>query len=381
MSKKIKIALITERRADYSRFKPLLEIVKKDKQLEYNLIVTGLHLLDNHGKTINEIKKDGFKISHKLKMFYNSYKGDGASMVESMGNILNEIPKVLTNIKPDLILAGFDIGANFAIVVTGAHLNIPIAHIQGGELSGSIDESLRHSMSKFSNFHFVSNDDSKKRLIKMGENKKNIFVVGCPSIDALKNAKDINTKLLNKKFGLKFDDKFACMLQHPVTTENKSSEFQISQTLKALKLSKIPTFIILPNNDSGYVEIIKKIKLSNYKWTSTLSIDEYKTILKKCTFVIGNSSSGIHEAATYKKPVINIGTRQNKRLKSFNILNADYNYRDIKKKIDICLYNKLFLKKIQNVKNPYGDGKSAKKIIKIIKKLNLKLSTQKVNTY
>ena len=186
MSKKIKIALITERRADYSRFKPLLEIVKKDKQLEYNLIVTGLHLLDNHGKTINEIKKDGFKISHKLKMFYNSYKGDGASMVESMGNILNEIPKVLTNIKPDLILAGFDIGANFAIVVTGAHLNIPIAHIQGGELSGSIDESLRHSMSKFSNFHFVSNDDSKKRLIKMGENKKNIFVVGCPSIDALK---------------------------------------------------------------------------------------------------------------------------------------------------------------------------------------------------
>ncbi len=381
MSKKIKIALITERRADYSRFKPLLEIVKKDKQLEYNLIVTGLHLLDNHGKTINEIKKDGFKISHKLKMFYNSYKGDGASMVESMGNILNEIPKVLTNIKPDLILAGFDIGANFAIVVTGAHLNIPIAHIQGGELSGSIDESLRHSMSKFSNFHFVSNDDSKKRLIKMGENKKNIFVVGCPSIDALKNAKDINTKLLNKKFGLKFDDKFACMLQHPVTTENKSSEFQISQTLKALKLSKIPTFIILPNNDSGYVEIIKKIKLSNYKWTSTLSIDEYKTILKKCAFVIGNSSSGIHEAATYKKPVINIGTRQNKRLKSFNILNADYKYRDIKKKIDICLYNKLFLKKIQNVKNPYGDGKSAKKIIKIIKKLNLKLNTQKVNTY
>ena len=274
MSKKIKIVLITERRADYSRFKPLLEIVKKDKQLEYNLIVTGLHLLNNHGKTINEIKKDGFKISHKLKMFYSSYKGDGASMVESMGNILNEIPKVLTNIKPDLILAGFDIGANFAIVVTGAHLNIPIAHIQGGELSGSIDESLRHSMSKFSNFHFVSNDDSKKRLIKMGENKKNIFVVGCPSIDALKNAKDINTKLLNKKFGLKFDDKFACMLQHPVTTENKSSEFQISQTLKALKLSKIPTFIILPNNDSGYVEIIKKIKLSNYKWTSTLSIDE-----------------------------------------------------------------------------------------------------------
>ena len=164
MSKKIKIVLITERRADYSRFKPLLEIIKNDKRFEYYLIVTGLHLLKEHGRTINEIKKDGFRISHRIKMFDENYKGNGASMVESMGNILQKIPKILVKIKPSLILAGFDIGANFSIVVSGAHLNIPIAHIQGGELSGSIDESLRHSMSKFSNFHFVANLDAKNRL-------------------------------------------------------------------------------------------------------------------------------------------------------------------------------------------------------------------------
>ena len=381
MSKKIKLALITERRADYSRFKPLLEVIKKDKKFEYSLIVTGLHLLEEHGKTISEIKKDGFKISHRIKMFDENYKGNGVSMVKSMGNILQKIPKILIKIKPNLILAGFDIGANFSIVVSGAHLNIPTAHIQGGELSGSIDESLRHSMSKFSNFHFVANLDAKKRLIKMGEKKKNIFIVGCPSIDALRSAKDIKTKLLNKKFGFNFDNKFACMLQHPVTSENNSSKFQISQTLKALKQSGIPSFIILPNNDSGYIEIIKEIKLSSYKWTSTLSIEEYKTILKKCSFIIGNSSSGIHEAATYKKPVINIGTRQNKRLKSINILNTDYNYKNIKKKIDICLKNKSFLKKVKKVKNPYGEGNSAKKIVKIIKKLDLNINTQKINTY
>ena len=381
MSKKIKVVLITERRADYSRFKPLLEIIKKDKKIEYSLIVTGLHLLKEHGKTIGEIKKDGFKISYKIKMFDRNYKGDGVSMVKSMGNILQKIPKILVKIKPNLILAGFDIGANFSIVVSGAHLNIPTAHIQGGELSGSIDESLRHSMSKFSNFHFVANLDAKKRLIKMGEKKKNIFVVGCPSIDALRNAKDIKTELLNKKFGFNFDNKFACMLQHPVTSENKSSRLQISQTLKALKHSGIPSFIILPNNDSGYIEIIKEIKMSNYKWASTLSIEEYKTILRKCSFIIGNSSSGIHEAATYKKPVINIGTRQNKRLKSVNILNADYKYQDIKKKINTCLKNESFLRKVKKVKNPYGEGNSAKKIVRIIKKLDLNIKTQKINTY
>ena len=172
MLKKIKILVITERRADYSRFKPILEIIKKDRHLDYCLIVTGLHLLKEHGKTIKEIKRDGFKISHTIKMFDNTYKGNGASMVKSMGNVLKIIPQILSKSKPDLILAGFDIGANFSTVISGAHLNIPIAHIQGGELSGSIDESLRHAMSKFSNFHFVANTDAKLRLIKMGEKKK-----------------------------------------------------------------------------------------------------------------------------------------------------------------------------------------------------------------
>ena len=381
MSKKIKIALITERRADYSRFKPILKKIKKEKYIDYHLIVTGLHLLKENGETIKEIKKDGFKIAHKINMFEKGYKGDGDSMVRSMGNVLIALPKILKKINPNLILAGFDIGANFSIIISAAHQNIPTAHIQGGELSGSIDESLRHSMSKFSNFHFVANTDAKKRLVKMGEKSKNIFIVGCPSIDALKEAKGIDIKTLSNKYNFNFENKFACMLQHPVTSENKSSKFQISQTLKALKNSHIACFIILPNNDSGYKDIIKEIKLSNYKWTSTLSINEYKTVLKKCSFIIGNSSSGIHEAATFKKPVINIGSRQNKRLKSSNILNANYDHKEIYNKIKKCLNDKLFLKKVRKVKNLYGTGNSASQIIRIIKKLNLDINTQKINTY
>ena len=381
MSKKIKVAIITERRADYSRFKPILDILKKDKKFNYQLIVTGLHLLKDHGSTINEIKKDGFKILKKINMFNKGYKGDGASMIFAMGNVMKDLSKILKNIKPDIILSGFDIGANFSIVVAGAHLNIPIAHIQGGELSGSIDESLRHAMSKFSNFHFVSNLDAKKRLTKMGELSKNIYIVGCPSLDALKAVKEESLQALSNKFKFNFSKEYACVIQHPVTTESFSSEFQITQTLKALEINKISSFVIMPNNDSGYKNIVQKIKFSGVKWTPTLSLSEYKTILKNCSFLIGNSSSGIHEASTYKKPVINIGTRQNKRLQSNNIINVDYDYKKINKKIKYVLANKYFLKRLKNIKNPYGDGKSSIKIIQILKKLNLKVNTQKTNTY
>mgnify|MGYP001295445130 FL=1 len=381
MSKKIKVAIITERRADYSRFKPILNFLKKDKKFEYQLIVTGLHLLKEHGSTINEIKKDGFKILKKINMFNKGYKGDGSSMIFAMGNVMQALSKILKDIKPNIILSGFDIGANFSIVVAGTHLNIPVAHIQGGELSGSIDESLRHAMSKFSNYHFVANVDAKKRLIKMGEVSKNIHIVGCPSLDALKNTKEKNLNVLSNKFKFQFSKKYACIIQHPVTTENFSSEFQIIQTLKALKMSKIQSFIIMPNNDSGYKNIVKKIKFSKMKWTPSLSLSEYKTILKNCSFLIGNSSSGIHEAATFKKPVINIGTRQNKRLKSSNVINVGYDYKKINQKINFVLKNKKFLKQLNKIKNPYGDGKSAIKIIKILKKLDLKNNTQKTNTY
>ena len=168
LSKK-KIMLITERRADYSRFKPILKLIKNDKNLNYNLIVTGLHLLKTHGKTIKEIKKDGFVVHKVIKNFNDkSLNKSGAEMTTALGKVFLELSNYVKKINPDIILSGFDIGANFALTVVGAHLNIPVAHIQGGEVTGSIDESLRHAMSKFSNYHFVANQDAKIRLIIVG---------------------------------------------------------------------------------------------------------------------------------------------------------------------------------------------------------------------
>lgn len=381
MLNKKKVLILTERRADYSRFKPILKLIKKDKKLKYSLVVTGLHLLKSHGYTINEIKKDSFKIHYKFKNFLEKKIDDEKNMIFAISETMKNITKILKKEKPDIILSGFDIGANFALTVAGAHMNIPIAHIQGGERTGSIDESLRHAMSKFSNFHFVANSDAKNRLIKMGEDKKNIFNVGCPSLDALFEEKDVDEKILEKKFKIDLSKKFIIIIQHPVTTENLNSKKQILETIHAVKKSKIQGLFVLPNNDTGHYQIIKVIKKINLNWTETLKLQEYKSLLKKSSVLVGNSSSGIHEAASFKIPVVNIGTRQNGRLKPENVVNANYNKNDIYKKINYCLRNFKFRKKMKNIKNPYGDGNSSHKILKILKKINLKQSTQKINTY
>jgi UDP-hydrolysing UDP-N-acetyl-D-glucosamine 2-epimerase len=379
---KRKILIITERRADYSRFKPILSIIAKSKNLKYELIVTGSHLLKKHGYTINEIKKDNFKINYKIKNFSNKQKiNDGEPMIIGIGKILISISNIIKKSKPDIILTGFDIGGNFALTIAGAHLNIPVAHIQGGEVTGSIDESLRHAMSKFSNYHFVANTDAKKRLIKMGELKKNIYVVGCPSLDSLFLEKKVNYKDILKKFNIDLKKDFIIIIQHSVTSEDNYSGKQIIETIKAVKKSCIQALFVLPNNDSGHDKIIKTIKKSKIRWTESLSLREYSTLLSHAKILIGNSSSGIHEAASFKLPVINIGTRQNGRLQPRNVINADYNCNDIYKKIKFCMFNKKFIRSLKSLKNPYGNGKSAVKITNILAKIDLLKSTQKQNTY
>ena len=184
-----KVLLVTERRADYSRFKPILSLLRDDSRFDYELCVTGLHLLNEHGLTINEIKADGFSISDTFEMFTDSDDTTG-SMVRSLGVAIIKLSEIIEKSKPDLILSGFDIAANLAITIAGAHMNVPVAHIQGGEVTGTIDESIRHAMSKFAHYHFAANLDACERLIKMGEREDCVFNVGCPSIDALLEVED-----------------------------------------------------------------------------------------------------------------------------------------------------------------------------------------------
>ena len=377
------ILIVTERRADFSRFKPILKLIKEDKHLDYKLIVTGLHLVKKYGYTIREIQKERFKIFSRFKMFDENYfkKNDGSEMSRAIGIAFIELSKLVNRAKPDLILSGFDIAANFVISVVGAHMNIPVAHIQGGEVTGTIDESIRHAISKFSNFHFTANRETKKRLIKLGEISKNIYTVGCPSIDALVSEKNISKKTIMKEFNIDLDKEFLLVLQHTVTSEIKKSSNQIKETLIAVRNSNMQHLIIFPNNDAGSKNILKAIKQPNLNYRSTLTLREYKTLLSGKMILVGNSSSGIHEASTFKVPVVNIGTRQNGRYKPKNVINVKYCRIEISKAIKLAK-SVMFKNKINKIKNPYGDGNSSMKIIRILKKLNLKnFNTQKKLTY
>jgi GDP/UDP-N,N'-diacetylbacillosamine 2-epimerase (hydrolysing) len=385
MLSKKKILIVTERRADFSRFKPIISLINKDNSFKCYLVVTGSHLIKKHGSSISDIKKSYFKIYQTFQMFDKKYlkKDTGTGMTRAIGKAFIKLSKIVDDLKPDIILSGFDIGANFALTVIGAHANIPVFHIQGGEVSGTIDESLRHAMSKFSHYHFVANHDAKKRLIRMGEDKWRIFNVGCPSIDALIKEKILTNNYIKKKFNIDIDKNFLLIIQHPVTTEYSETKAQIIKIIKAMKKIKIQKLMILPNNDAGASKIISEIKRSGINYCETLKINEYKTLLSKCSVLVGNSSSGIHEAATFKKPVVNIGSRQNGRLKPANVLNSNFNTSSIYSKIIYCLKNKKFRRKITKITNPYGKGNTSKKILSILKKINFsnKSIIQKKITY
>lgn len=366
-----KILFVTERRADYSRFKPIIDKIEEDPDLDYDLVVTGIHLLERHGKTIDYIKKDGIKISSVVPMFDEDHEDSGAEMARAAGRLLEKITYELERLKPDIVLSGFDIGANFAVGVAAAHMNIPVGHVQGGEVSGSIDESLRHALSKFAHFHFPANEDAAKRLTRMGENPKYIFTVGCPSLDALLSAPEISQEEIEELTGLNLSEKFIIIIQHTVTTDIEAVPEHIEATLNAVKDVGVPALLLYPNNDAGASAIIKAIEGTNVRRMRTLSIEEYGNLLRYASALVGNSSSGIHETASFKVPTVNIGDRQAGRLRPENVIDVPNDKEAIRAGIEKSLYDEVFLEKAKNCVNPYGDGRSAERIIKVLKEIPL----------
>ena len=379
---KKKILFVTERRADYSKLYPVLKQIEQSKKFDYYLIVTGSHLLKKHGYTINEIKKDGIKIYKKFKMFEEKNDDSSAMMTEGFGKAITNLTKIIKTLKPDLIFSGFDIGANFAAAIIGAHMNIHVAHLEGGEITGTIDESIRHSISKFSHIHFTSNNDATKRLEKMGEISKNIFTVGNPSLDTIKSIKIISKKELEKEFCIDLKKPLLLLVQHTVTTEINKIDKYFLETINAINETKYQCIIILGNSDAGSQKIKKIIKNSNILNYENLPFQKYISLLNYSSAIIGNSSSGIMEAPFLQVPSINVGTRQEGRSNTTSIINVKYNKIAIKKAIEKAIGDKKFLKSIKKQKKQHGNGNSSKKIIQILEKLNLeKIPIQKKLAY
>jgi GDP/UDP-N,N'-diacetylbacillosamine 2-epimerase (hydrolysing) len=382
--RKRKILFITERRADYSRLKPIMKLVQKSPKLQIQLIVTGMHLLKKFGETKKNIEADGFKIDEIVPIFTENDSDDGASMVRGMGKALITFSEIFPKLKPDIVFTGFDIGANFAAGITGMHLNIPVVHIQGGEVSGTVDEVIRHAMTKFSHIHFPATEKSVKRIIKMGEDPEYVFNVGSPSLDTIHSIDYPSKREMAGKYGFNPDKPLIIILQHPVTTEVDKVVSQIKETVEAVKFINYKydtqALAVYSNNDAGGKRIIDHLKKSGIKSYPHIPYEDFLRLMRVASVLVGNSSAGIHEAPSLKLPTVNIGTREQFRERGVNVLDTGYDKKEIAKAIEKSLFDEKFINKVKKGKNPYDGGNTAEKVVKILETIKLP-PIQKVITY
>jgi len=382
---KKKVAVLIINRANYGRLKPVLQAIQEHPDLELQLIVGSAMLLYRFGDDVRFIEEDGFKISARLNMIIEG--GTPMAMAQSTGVALMSLPSILEQLNPDLFLVNGDRFEILPAAMAAAYMNIPLAHTLGGEITGTIDESIRHAVTKLSHIHLTAHKPAADRIVSMGEDPQNVFVVGNPSLDIAKTINDnpnifntlkekINTRGIGKELNL--DNPYILAYQHPVTTEHNKSIEQMKQTLQALHDTNIQIIMIWPNPDAGTEGSAKAIrdfreKNPNNKihFFRSFNTEDYLTLLKNAQCVVGNTSSAIMEGGFFGTPAINIGTRQNGRERCINTIDVGYNYEEIKnaikKQLDHGKYEQdLF----------FGDGMSGKRIADIL--FNTKVSIQKM---
>jgi len=368
-----KILVTTGTRAEYGFLRPVLKQIQKSDSLKLILIVTGTHLSKKHGLTINEIKKDGFSVNAKIKMI--PFGNDNFSMATELGKGILSFTKIFKKFKPDINLILGDRDEMLASSLAAYHMNIPNAHIHGGDVSGGLDEYTRHAITKISNIHFAATKQSKSRIIRMGENEKFVFFTGSPGIDELAKNKISTKNELSDKYNIDFKGNEIILLYHSVTTEIKFSKNQIKKILDAIIPLNRKIISIFPNSDPGYNNIIKilqkfKKNYSFFKLYPSLPREDFLGMLKNSGVLVGNSSSGFIESSYLSIPVVNIGSRQNNREGGNNIINISGNSTsEIRKAI-----MKSF-KKNNSTKTSkqliYGNGTSSKKIVKILETIKI----------
>jgi UDP-hydrolysing UDP-N-acetyl-D-glucosamine 2-epimerase len=309
----------------------------------------------------------------------------GAAMVKSIGKCIQKMTGVLERIKPDFFVLLGDRAEMLAGAVAASYMGILIAHLHGGEVSGSVDDSVRHAITKLAQIHFPATRESAKRIIKMGEDPSRIFIVGAPTLDTILNEKLPERVELSKKYDLDLAKPILLVLQHPVVTEADEATHQIKETLDAIVELKHQTILIYPNADAGGRRMIKVIKkYERYPFIrsfKSISYTDYLGLMKVASVMVGNSSSGIIEAPSFHLPVVNIGTRQAGRERSTNVIDIGYDKEEIVEAVKKALDNK-FKAKVKKCKNPYGDGKTSQRIVKVLSEIEITPSLlQKKITY
>lgn len=329
MSRK-KILFITGTRADYGKMKPLMKALDRDEGFEAFVFVCGMHLSETFGSTYIEVQKDGYE---HIYVAFGLSQTQNASV--NLGNTITCLSGYVENIKPDLILVHGDRMDALAGAVVGALHNILVGHVEGGELSGTIDESIRHAISKFAHVHFVCTEEAKARLIQLGEEESRIFVIGSPDIDIMMSGSLPTQEEARRKYEIPFE-KYGILMYHPVTTEYDTIGRKISTVVDAALESGKNYIVVYPNNDLGSEVILNEYKRlkgnPRFRLFPSLRFEHFLTLLKNAEFIIGNSSAGIREAGIYGIPAIDIGTRQSGRYapeKSTNIRHTSEEKQEI----------------------------------------------------
>ncbi len=376
---KRKVCVVITARPSYSRVKTLLQAIKDHDALELQLVVAGSALLGRYGNAVEYIEKDGFKVNEKV---FIVLEGENpTSMAKTTGLGVMELSNVFYNLQPDVVIAIADRFETLAVSVAAAYQNIPLAHIQGGEVTGNIDEKVRHANTKLADLHFTASEGAKARVIRMGEEPASVFNTGCPSIDLADNV--LKTPALDFDPYLKYggvgarpsiENGYIVVMQHPVTTEYGESRKHIEETLLAIAQFTIPVFWFWPNVDAGADGTSTGIRsfretheMENVHFFKNMEPEDFLRLLYNSRLLIGNSSVGIRECAYLGVPVINVGSRQNRRDRGNNVIDTGYDSNEIFAAINTCLFSAKPLPS-----NVYGGGNAGKIIAEILAVTDLK---------
>ncbi len=378
-NKRIILVVITAR-PSYSRVKTLLSAIKNHVKLDLHLVVTGSALLPRYGSVYKDIESDGFIIEDKI---HTIYEGESlCSAAKTTGVSISELSNVFNKVCPDIVVTVADRFETIATAIAASYMNLPLAHIQGGEVTGNIDEKVRHSITKLSDYHFVSCEDAYERVLKLGENPEFIFDVGCPSIDIaqelLLNHKKKSSKYYYDKYiGVGKSPDFAngywVVMQHPVTNELSNVREQIFETFEAVRYLNEPILWFWPNVDAGSDKVSNAIRimrethdLENFHFFKNMNSKDFLRLLLYSNGLIGNSSVGIRECSYLSIPSINIGTRQNKRIRGFNVIDVPH-----EKQLIIEAATRIKKQKRPKRSKIYGEGDSGEKIANILSDVSL----------
>ena len=367
-----RILFITGTRADYGKIKSLMTSLENNKKFEVFVYVSGMHLLSKYGNTYKEILKDNYKNVHIA--YGQQYTSD---MSYNLGDVITHLSGYVNSVEPDMIVVHGDRSDALAGAIVGAFNNIIVAHIEGGEISGTIDDSIRHAITKFAHLHFVANEQAKRRLLQMGESESRIFIIGSPDIDVMLSDQLPALSFVKKYYEITYK-KYAIFMYHPVTTEFEKTKEHIERVIEALEKSNKKYIVVYPNNDKGTELILAKYEeLKNnsaFHIYPSLRFEYFLTLLKNADFIIGNSSAGVRETGIYGVPAIDIGSRQERRY-DINVLK---NVQHVSEDVDEILDAIHHIDDYRVISHAFGKGDSTRQFIRILESKNIwKLNIQK----